>query len=221
MKKKIILIISLVFFLLYAQPIEAARSTIEIKVPKIPEIKIAIPSWFNSAIQPLQDSIKDLKTKVENLQNKVNEIETKLANLNGNQKGEDFSLPESWNIQFFQPPNTISPNEIIMLSTSEYSILGANHCNWKGANIDSTVIATIIGHLPSSDIYGAGTCKEMVFENITNLPESGKSFDVDIHLYWQGTNKYKKINITIPERPFPARGNQLLQNNTDQFLQSR
>ena len=183
-------------------PIQAA-----ILRPIKPVKPIILPTNTPTIIESIQESLKIITSKFETLEKKIIELEQKIANLTGSHNEENFSIPEQWNIEFYKAPYSGTPINgnggctetscLIYSSTFIKISSGDSHCTWKGINIDSLVTTRMIGHL-QKEIYGVGTCKEMIFENINNLPESGNTFDVDIHFFWQGSNKDKKINVTIP-----------------------
>ncbi|KKT58111.1 MAG: hypothetical protein UW51_C0006G0198 [Candidatus Amesbacteria bacterium GW2011_GWA1_44_24] len=178
--------------------------------------KLAIPSWFNQIFQPFQNTIKSLANRIEGLEKKVAELEKAVADL-GKKKGEDFNIPNQWDVTFYQEQNS---KELFVMRTTDNTgnqpntidlpNTPPNYCNWKGASINSSVNARAVAHLPTGDIFGAGSCMAVGFYSIENLPESGSSFEVEIYLWWQGTEKHTKQSITVPDRPFPPRDSYLV-----------
>jgi len=171
--------------------------------------KSSIPSWFNQVFQPFQNTIKSLIVRIENLEKKVAGLEQAVADLG--KKKVDFNLPNQWNVGFYKEQ---SGKESFILKTyiennnnNPYTLPlpipnTQEDCNWNGAILGHQVSARAIAHLPSGDIYGVGSCRNIEFQSIENLPESGNSFEVEIYLWWQGTEKNTKQTLTIPERPF-------------------
>lgn len=172
---------------------------------------LKLPTWFNQVFQPIQNTIKSLTNRLENLEKKVAELEKVVADLG--KKKVDFNLPNQWGISFYQEQNG---KDTFMMRTSEptglFIILPPSnqpYCNWKGAKIGSQVSARAIARLPTGDVYGAGSCGDIEFQSI-ELPETGSSFEVEIYLWWQGTEKKAKQTIIVPDRPFPPRNPYLI-----------
>lgn len=207
--KKIIIFSAIIATLLFAvTPSVYAKQ----EIPKSP-----IPTWFNQVFQPFQNTIKSLTNRIENLEKRVTEIEKAIADLG--KKKVDFNLPNQWSVSFYQEQNS---KESFVMKTPENSgpyVLPLpdiqTDCNWNGAILGHQVSARAIAHLPSGDIYGVGSCRNIEFQSIENLPESGTSFEVEVYLWWQGTEKHKKQTITVPNRPFPPRDSLLLNPNNN------
>lgn len=193
MKRKIILLfVALAFFTIAVSPIYAAQNS-------------SLPPWFIEVIKPIQDSINSLFQRIDNHEARIAELEKK--------KGEDFNIPNQWNVSFYQEQN--GKDTIIMQAPQPsglFIILPNNkpYCNWNGAFIGNEVSARAIAHLSTGNIYGAGSCKAIEFQSIENPLESRSSFEVEIYLWWQGVEKYTKQTITVPDRPFPPRSSFLV-----------
>ena len=189
MKKTIILLfVAVAFFITAVSPIYAGKES------------SLFPSWFTNAIKPIQNSINSLFQRTNNHEERIAELEKKV----------DFNIPNQWSVAFYQTQNGL---DLIVMQApepknSDLYILVPNppYCNWNGAMIGAYVTARAVAHLPTGDIYGAGSCKEIEFRSIDKLPESGSSFEVEVYLWWQGTEKHKKQTITVPERPFTTYG---------------
>lgn len=208
--KKIIIFSAIITALLFAvTPSVYAKQEVS---------KSPIPTWFNQVFQPFQNTIKSLTSRIENLEKKVAGLEKAIADLG--KKKVDFNLPNQWNVSFYQEQNS---KESIVMKTTEPNNSGLyiplpnsqSYCNWNGATISYYATARALAHLPAGDIYGAGSCAGIEFQSIENLPESGSSFDVEVYLWWQGIEKYKKQTITVPNRPFPSRDSLLLNPNNN------
>lgn len=207
--KKIIIFTALVATLLFAftPSVYAKQETLK------------LPAWFNQVFQPIQNSIKSLTSRIENLEKKVTELE-KIVTEFVKRKGVDFNIPNQWSVAFSQTQNGI---DSIVMQTSDYSgsglfILVPNpqiFCDWNGAPIGAYVTATAVAHLPTGDIYGAGSCKKIEFLSSDKLPESGSSFEVEVYLWWQGTEKHTKQTVIVPNRPFPPRNSLFINSNSD------
>jgi len=172
---------------------------------------LKLPAWFNQVFQPVQNTIKSLVTRIENLEKKVAELEKAVTDLG--KKKIDFNIPNQWGVAFYQEQN--GKDSIVMQApepTGLYILLPNNqpYCNWNGAKIGTHVTTRAVAHLSTGDIYGAGSCKEIEFQSNENLPESGSSFEVEVYLWWQGTEKHAKQTITVPDRPFPSRDSLLI-----------
>lgn len=185
MKKKIILSFAvLILFTTAVSPIYAAQNS------------SLLPPWFIEAIKPIQDSISSLFTKTDNHEARIAELENKV----------NFDLPNQWGVSFYEDrfilntPNDSSPGTI-----SLPNIPPDYNCTWNKAVIDLNTTARVIAHLSTGDVFGVGTCREITFKSSV-IPASGTSFETDIYLWWQGTEKHAKQTITVPARPFPTWG---------------
>ncbi len=185
MKKKIILsFATLVLFTTAVSPIYASKDI------------SPLPSWFTKAIKPIQNSINSLFQKTGNNETRIVELERKTSNLSS----ADFALPNQWDVSFYE-------DRRIVMSTRSDSIISLPdlsinyHCSWNKTIIDLTATARAIAHINTGDIYGVGTCKEITFKP-NDIPASGTTFEVDIYIFWQGTEKHAKQTVNIPERPF-------------------
>lgn len=184
MKKIISLLFALlVLFTSVASPIYAKESPL-------------LPPWFINAIKPIQDSISSLFTKTGNHEARIAELEKKV----------NFDLPKQWGVSFYEDrfimntPNDNSPGTI-----SLPNIPPDYNCTWNNAVIDLSTSVRAIAHLSTGDIFGAGTCREITFKS-NAIPASGTTFESDIYIFWQGTEKHAKQVIVVPDRPFPTYG---------------
>lgn len=173
--------------------------------------KLPIPGWFNQAFQPFQNSLRSLINRIEKLEKKMVELEGLVENLG--KKKIDFNIPNQWNVAFYQEQN--GKDTIIMQAPQPSGLFIAlpdnwPYCNWNGAFIGNEVSARATAHLSTGDIYGAGSCKAIEFQSIESSLESGSSFEVEIYLWWQGTEKHAKQTLTVPDRPFPPRDSYLI-----------
>lgn len=201
MKKKIILLfVALAFFITFVSPIQAAQES------------SAIPAWFSNAIQPIKDILTTLISKMDNHEARIAELEKKV----------DFNLPDQWGVSFYEDrftmntPSADSPSGTISLPLPNPP---NNNCRWKNAVIDSDTSARAIAHLNTGDIYGAGSCRGITFRT-SDLPPSGSTFETDVYVFWQGTEKHAKQTITVPDRPFPKWGSLLISpSNNVEFTQ--
>lgn len=191
MKKKIILLfIALAFFITAVSPIYAAQSS------------SLLPPWFLEAIKPLQDSVSSLFQRTDNHEARIAELENKV----------DFDLPNQWGVSFYEdrfimntPPTDSPPGTISLPLPNPPN----NNCRWNNAVIDSDASVRAIAHLNTGDIYGAGNCRGITFRT-SDLPPSGSTFETDIYVFWQGTEKHAKQSILVPNRPFPTWGSLLI-----------
>jgi len=211
--KKIIIFSAIITTLLFAvTPSVYAKQ----EIPKSP-----IPTWFSQVFQPFQNTIKSLAIRLENLEKRVTEIEKAIANLG--KKKVDFNLPNQWSVSVYQEQNS---KESFAMKTTEPNNSGLyislpnsqSYCNWNGATISYYATVRAIAHLPTGDIYGAGSCAGIEFQSIENLPESGSTFEVEVYLWWQGTEKHTKQTITVPDRPFPSRDSLFLNPNNNGII---
>ena len=160
----------------------------------------AIPAWFSNAIQPIKDILATLISKTDSFEARIAELEKKV----------DFEVPTAWSTEFYEASIndgsiTTTTYTIKMLPSNGSPLTIPNtpssNCTWNGSIIDSYVTARAIAHLPTGDMYGVGSCREITFKSNVILT-SGTTFETDIYLWWQGTEKHTKQTVAIPERPF-------------------
>ncbi|MBI3103538.1 hypothetical protein HYZ05_01230 [Candidatus Daviesbacteria bacterium] len=183
--KKIISLsfVILVLFTTVASPIYAKESSL-------------LPPWFIDAIKPIQDSINSLIQKIDHHEARIAELEKKV----------DFDLPNQWNVSFYEDRFIMNtPNNDPSGSISLPNVPSDYNCSWNNAVIDLGTSARAIAHLSTGDIYGAGNCHGITFRT-SNIPPSGSTFETDIYVFWQGTEKHAKQSILVPDRPFPTWG---------------
>lgn len=188
-KKTIILLfVAVAFFITAASPIYAGKES------------PLFPSWFTNAIKPIQNSINSLFQRTDNHEARIAELEKKV----------NFDLPRQWGVSFYEDrfimntPNDNSPSTISLPNIpSDYN------CTWNNAVIDLSTSVRAIAHLSTGDIFGVGTCREILFK-VNDIPPSGTTFEADIYVFWQGTEKHAKQSITVPNRPFPTWNSSLL-----------
>ncbi|MBI4100697.1 hypothetical protein HY439_03090 [Candidatus Microgenomates bacterium] len=179
--KKIISLsfVILVLLIIVASPIYAKENSL-------------LPPWFTNAIKPIQDSINSLIQKIDNHEIRIAELEKKV----------EFDLPNQWGTEFYE-------DRFILRTTGDSPLTipttPPNNCSWNNAVIDSDATARATAHLSTGDIYGAGNCHGITFRT-SNIPPSGTTFETDVYVFWQGTEKHKKQTITVPDRPFPTWG---------------
>lgn len=194
MKKTIILsFIILVLLTASVSPIYASKDS------------SPLPSWFTNAIKPFQNSINSLLQRTNNHETRIIELEKKV----------DFNLPNQWSVSFYEdrftlntPPTESPPSPPGTISLPLPPLPNPpdntdNNCRWNNAVIDSDVSVRAIAHFNTGDIYGVGSCRRITFLS-NNIPASGTTFETDIYVWWQGTEKHKKQTITVPDRPFPT-----------------
>ncbi len=142
-----------------------------------------LPPWFINAIKPVQNSISSLFQRIDNHETRIVELEKKF----------DFEIPTQWSAEFYE---SSQPETKIVMHP-------ANNCTWYGGIIGSYVTARAIAHLSTGDMFGVGTCGEITFKSNVIIT-SGTTFETDIYLWWQGTEKHTKQTVAIPERPFQS-----------------
>lgn len=190
MKKKIISLsfATLVLFTTVASPIYAKESSL-------------LPPWFIEAIKPIQASLNSLFQRTDNHETRIIELEKKV----------NFEVPTQWSTEFYEASindGNITTTYIIKMRTSDgFSLtipnIPPNNCTWNKAIIDLNTTARAVAHLSTGDMFGVGTCREITFKS-NAIPASGTTFETDIYLWWQGTEKHTKQTVTIPERPFQS-----------------
>ncbi len=190
MKKAIILLILILVLLTIAvSPTQAAQES------------FAIPAWFSNAIQPIKDILTTLISKTDSHEVRIAELEKKV----------DFEVPTAWSTGFYEASindGNITTTYTIKMFPSNGSPLTisntpSSNCTWNGKIIDSYATARVIAHLPTGEIFGVGNCREIILKS-NNIPASGTTFETDIYLWWQGTEKHTRQIITVPERPFQS-----------------
>lgn len=176
--RKIVATLAIVMTLLFiASPVKARGNFLN------------LPPWFTEAIQPIQETLDELISRVTNLEEN---------------RADDFEVPGKWGAEFYFSDDGETYVAVIPWGLrSDSNGIPDHGCFWQDRRIGPHVTVRAIAHLPEEDTaYGVGTCELFWLMSTDHLPLTGTSFPVDVFYWWQGKSKTQEITLTVPDRPF-------------------
>jgi PKD repeat protein len=144
---------------------------------------------------------------------RLDEVWAAIEAIGGGGNGVDFHVPppEVWNAAAYTTDDGGEITHTLWLYPPDPPMDPNNTCSWNG-EIIVDLVSPIAAKVPARAIatyqdevlgYAVGSCRWIDFHSVTDLPAPGETIEVDVWMFWMGTEKHITIPVTITPPPRP------------------
>ncbi len=124
-------------------------------------------------------------------------VDEKIAEIGGG--GPDYDLPadEDWNVDAY----AYSDGQGCSHPVLQFNTDG---CSWNGVGVTPTSARAMVSHDGDMLGYATGSSGSVYFHQVDFLPPVGDTIDLDIWVFWMGTEKRASISRLVTEPQYQA-----------------